>query len=372
MARALDTLTIKGFKSIRSLEDFELGKLNVLIGGNGTGKSNLVDFFRLLRAMMELPLPHLQNSSLNTYIADGGGIDDFLFNGPEVTKYIEAELHFGPNGYRFKLVRTTDEAFTINDEARYWETSGWWEMGAGHTTPRLLRERTEPGVYGGPSVASQVYDAIASWKIYHFHDTSNIAPMRRSESVEDCDYLRFNAANIAPFLLALKRDETRTYERIVESVQLIAPFFQDFVLTPKKQDKVRLRWRQRGSDYRLKPYHLSDGTIRFICLATALLQPYPPSTMIIDEPELGLHPYAIEILAELIQAASQKTQLIVSTQSPALVDCFAPGDVIVVTRKKGASCFERLDPRDLSAWLTDYSLGDLWRKNVIAGGPTRE
>lgn len=372
MAQALDRLTIKGFKSIRSLEDFELRNLNVLIGGNGTGKSNLVDFFRLLRAMMELPLPHLQNSSLTTYFADGGGIDDFLFNGPKVTKYIEAMLRFGPNGYRFKLVRTTDETFTINDEARYWEKSGWWEMGAGHAIPRLLRERTEPGVHGGPNVASYVYDAIASWKIYHFHDTSNIAPMRRSESVEDCGYLRFDAANIAPFLLELKRNETKAYERIVESVQLVTPFFQDFILTPNRQDKVRLRWRQKGSDYPLKPYHLSDGTIRFICLATALLQPDPPSTMIIDEPELGLHPYAIEILAELIQAASQKTQLIVSTQSPALVDCFAPEDVVVVTRKKGASRFERLDAKDLSAWLTDYSLGELWRKNVIAGGPTRE
>jgi predicted ATPase len=372
MAQALDRLTIKGFKSIRSLEDFELRNLNVLIGGNGTGKSNLVDFFRLLRAMMELPLPHLQNSSLTTYIADGGGIDDFLFNGPDVTKYIEAMLRFGPNGYRFKIVRTTDETFTINDEAQYWETSGWREMGAGHTTPRLLQERTKPGVYGGPSVASYVYDAISSWKIYHFHDTSNIAPMRRSESVEDSDYLRFDAANIAPFLLELRNNEKKIYDQIVESVHLVAPFFQDFILKPNKQDKVRLRWRQKGSDYPLKPHHLSDGTIRFICLATALLQPDPPSTMIIDEPELGLHPYAIEILAELIQAASQKTQLIVSTQSPALVDCFAPEDIVVATRKKGASRFERLDAKDLSAWLADYSLGDLWRKNVIAGGPARE
>jgi predicted ATPase len=374
MAQALDRVTIKGFKSIQSLEDFELRSLNILIGGNGAGKSNLVDFFRLLRAMMELPLPHLQHSSLRTYIADGGGSDDFLFNGPKVTKYIEAELRFGPNGYRFKLVPTSEETFIINDEARYYDkgTSGWWDMGSGHTTPRLLEEREEKGVAGGPSVASYVYDAIASWKIYHFHDTSSLAPMRRSESVEDCDYLRFDAANIAPFLLELRKNETKTYERIVESVRLVAPFFKDFILKPDKQDKVRLRWRQKGSDYPLKPHHLSDGTIRFVCLATALLQPYPPSTIIVDEPELGLHPYAIEILAELIQAASTETQLILSTQSPALVDCFAPEDIIVVNRKKGASCFERLDAETLSSWLKDYSVGDLWRKNVLTGGPMHE
>jgi predicted ATPase len=374
MAKALDRVTIKGFKSIQSLEDFELRSLNILIGGNGAGKSNLVDFFRLLRAMMELPLPHLQHSSLRTYIADGGGSDDFLFNGPKVTAYMEATLRFGPNGYRFKLVPTSEETFIINDEARYYDkgTSGWWDMGSGHTTSRLLEEREEKGAAGGPSVASYVYDAIASWKIYHFHDTSSLAPMRRSESVEDCDYLRFDAANIAPFLLELRKNETKTYERIVESVRLVAPFFKDFILKPDKQDKVRLRWRQKGSDYPLKPHHLSDGTIRFICLATALLQPYLPSTIIVDEPELGLHPYAIEILAELIQAASKKTQLIISTQSPALVDCFAPEDIIVVDRKKGASCFERLDAEDLSSWLKDYSVGDLWRKNVLAGGPMHE
>ncbi|HEX41243.1 MAG TPA: recombinase RecF [Phycisphaerales bacterium] len=372
--KALDRLTIKGFKSIQSLEDFELHSLNILIGGNGAGKSNLVDFFRLLRAMMELPLPDLQDSSLKAYIADGGGSDDFLFNGPKVTKCIEAKLRFGPNGYRFRLAPTSEEAFIINDEARYYDrgTAGWWDMGSGHTTPRLLEERKEKGAGGGPSVASYVYDAIASWKIYHFHDTSNLASMRRSESVDDCDYLRFDAANIAPFLLELRRSETETYERIVESVRLVAPFFKDFILKPNKQDKVRLRWRQRGSDYPLKPHHLSDGTIRFICLATALLQPYPPSTIIVDEPELGLHPYAIEILAELIQAASEKTQLIICTQSPALVDCFAPGDIIAVNRKKGASCFERLDAEGLSAWLKDYSLGELWRKDVVAGGPVNE
>jgi predicted ATPase len=122
----------------------------------------------------------------------------------------------------------------------------------------------------------------------------------------------------------------------------------------------------------MQPYHFSDGTIRFICLTTALLQPNLPSTVIIDEPELGLHPYAIEILAELINAASQKTQVIISTQSPALVDYFEPEDIIVVNRENGASTFRRLDADRLSSWLEDYSLGELWRKNVISGGPVGE
>jgi len=192
------------------------------------------------------------------------------------------------------------------------------------------------------------------------------------ETIDDSEYLRFDAANIAPFLYDLKNNEQKVYEQIVDSIRLVTPFFNDFILKPNKNEKVRLRWRQKGSDYPLKPYHLSDGTLRFICLTTALLQPRPPSTIIIDEPELGLHPYAIEVLAELIQATSKRTQLIISTQSPALVDYFEPEDIVVVNRKNGASVFERLNRGELASWLEDYSLGDLWRKNIVTGGPAHE
>lgn len=374
MAYSLDKITIKGFKSIRALEDFDLSNLNALIGGNGAGKSNFIDFFRLLRAMLELPLPDLASASLKTYIADGGGSDDFLFNGPKVTEQIEIVTRFGPNGYRFKLAPTVDESFIINDEARYYEigAAGWWEMGSGQATPELLKDKDKRGFAGGRNVASYIYDAISSWKIYHFHDTSKLASMRRYETIDDHDYLRFDAANIAPFLYDLNKNAQNVYKQIVDTIRLVTPFFDDFILKPNKNEKVNLRWKQKGSDYPLKPHHLSDGTLRFICLTTALLQPVLPSTIIIDEPELGLHPYAIVILAELIQATSKKTQIIISTQSPALVDYFEPEDIIVVNRKKGASVFERLNKHNLSSWLEDYSLGDLWRKNIVTGGPTHE
>jgi len=370
----LEKITIKGFKSIQCLENFELKKLNVLIGGNGAGKSNFIDFFRLLRAMMELPLPGLVRANLKTYIADGGGSDDFLFNGPRETSQIETKMYFGENGYRFKLVPTRQESFQIIDEQRYFEggSSGWWDMGSGYQTPLILDEKDEPGASGGRSVSSYIYESITSWYIYHFHDTSKFAPMRRSETIADHSYLRFDAANIAPFLYYLRNKHHQTYKHIIESIRLVTPFFDNFILIPDPSGKVRLSWRQRGSDYPLGAHHLSDGTIRFICLATALLQPSLPSTFIIDEPELGLHPYAVEILAELIKSAAQKTKLIISTQSAALVDYFNPEDVIIVSRRKGASIFRRLEKKELSDWLEDYSLGDLWRKNIIGGGPTHE
>jgi predicted ATPase len=374
MLDSLDKITIKGFKSIQSLENFELKPLNVLIGGNGSGKSNFIDFFRLLRAMMQLPLPNLENTNLHTFIQLGGGSDDFLFNGPKETEKIEAEMFFGDNGYRFKLIPTTEETFLIIDEERYYKesTKPWWRMGSGNQTPALLKEKNQPGAAGGRSIARHIYDSIDAWTIYHFHDTSSLSPMRRSETSHDYNYLRFNAANIAPYLLYLLNNDKKTYQQIVETIRLAAPFFGDFILHPDTNEKVRLLWRQKGSDYPLKPQHLSDGTLRFICLVTALLQPYLPSTIIIDEPELGLHPYAISILAELIKATSKRTQLIICTQSPALVDYFDPEDIVVVNRENGASTFRRLDQKDLSTWLEDYSLGDLWQKNIIPGGPVHE
>ncbi|QTA90700.1 AAA family ATPase [Desulfonema magnum] len=374
MEKALDRLTIKGFKSVKSLEDFELKNLNVLIGANGAGKTNFIDFFRLLRAMMELSLPGLGNANLQAFIKDGGGIDDFLFNGPKITAQIEIRLHVGENGYGFKLAPTADENVLINDEEIYHAHShgAWQQIGSGTFRPELLNEKSKKSANADHNVACQVYEAIKSWRIYHFHDTSKTASVRRSEITEDCDFLRFDAANIAPFLLKLREEHKTFYNEIVETIRLVTPFFDDFILKPDKGEKVKLRWKQRGSDYPMRPHLFSDGTLRFICLTAALLQPESPTTMIIDEPELGLHPYAIEILAELIEAASEKTQIIVSTQSPALIDYFNAENIIVVVRDNGASAFRRLNTAELTHWLDEYSLGDLWRKNVIAGGPVHE
>lgn len=377
MSGTLDILTINGFKSIKKLDDFKLKNLNILIGGNGAGKSNFIDFFRMLRAMMHLSLPELPNSNLTNYILHGGGFDNFLFNGPKETKSIFVELMFGKNGYKFNLVPTASEDFYIDDESRLYSggSSGWWNMGGGTTIPRLLAEKDATGLTGGKSIAYHVYSSIYSWYIYHFHDTSKTASVRRSANIYDNEYLRPDASNIAPFLLRLRDDHPNSYEDIIETIQMVTPFFDDFTLRIRKQgehEKVNLEWQQQGSDYPMQPFHLSDGTLRFICLTTALLQPSPPGIIIIDEPELGLHPFALGILAEMIQSASTRSQIIIATQSAELVNYFSPEDVVVVNRKNGASTFNRLDSDDLGLWLEDYSLGQLWQKNVIAGGPDYE
>jgi len=369
MANALDRLTIKGFKSIRSLEDFELKALNVLIGGNGAGKSNFIEIFRMLQAMV--------GQNFATFILGGGGASDFLFNGPKETKNIEASFHFGRNDYAFELEPTVDEKFLITTEKQKYDLGSWKYISSGTFESRLNGIKEEQsGLWPGvPGVGHYVYQAVSNWTVYHFHDTSKTAAMRKPEIVEDFARLRSEASNIAPFLHALRSNNSTAYEQIVETVRLVTPFFDDFLLRSKffgEKEKVNLSWKQKGSDYPMQPYHLSDGTIRFICLATALLQPDPPTTILIDEPELGLHPYAIEILAELIQVAARRTQVVVSTQSPALVDYFSPEAVIVVNRDDGASTFQRLDAESLAGWLEDYSLGDLWRKNIVDGGPVHE
>jgi predicted ATPase len=220
-----------------------------------------------------------------------------------------------------------------------------------------------------------IYESVSSWVVYHFHDTSMLAPMRRDQSVRDRQQLRPDASNIAALLLYLREKHAEACSLIRDAVRMIARFLDDFVLRPEEkggQELVRLEWSQKGSDFPFQPSQLSDGTIRFICLATALLQPDPPATILIDEPELGLHPYAIALLADLIQSATERTQVIISTQSPALLDRFNAEDVIVVTREQARSEFKRLDPSALKEWLEEYSVGELWQKNVVDGVPTHE
>lgn len=370
MAR-IDRMTIQGFKSIKDLTDFELHDLNVIVGGNGAGKSNFIQVFRMVRAMAL--------KGFQKFVVEAGGADAFPFNGLKVTPQINVAFTFGENAYRFSLTPTVDEKFAIS-EARRYRGRAWKGCGEGLLESRLQDERDEASaVYPGcRGVGYYVYDAISRWTVYHFHDTSANSPMRRSEIAEDCERLRNDGGNIAPFLRALKEggsDQRESYRCIVENVRVVMPFFDDFrldVVNVGAAEKVKLSWRQWGSDYPFQPYHLSDGSIRFICLAAALLQPDLPSTIIIDEPELGLHPMAICQFAEMVKLAARQTQVIVATQSPQLIDHFGVEDLIVVRRSAGASVFERLKEADFKVWLEDYSLGELWQKNVIAGGPTHE
>lgn len=365
----LERVTIRGFKSIRELDNFELRKLNVLVGSNGAGKSNFVGFFRLLRAMAE--------EALATFVLEHGKADAFLFNGPKITKEMFSHLVFGQNEYRFTLKPTVTGELIVSREEVLYRVGGTWSLKTTGRPESGLKswkgELSSWGRYLGP--AHYVYESVSSWVVYHFHDTSHTAPMRRDQSVRDRRELQPNAGNIAAFLYRLKQIHSDSYEKVRYHIQLIAPFFDDFILEPQQggsTELIRLEWQQKGSPTPLQPYQFSDGTIRFICLATALLQPNPPHTVVIDEPELGLHPFALNVLAKMLRQASGQTQIVVSTQSAALLDAFEAEDVVVVDREAGASTFQRLDAGSLKEWLEEYGLGQIWQKNVFKGGPTPE
>ncbi|MCR5219540.1 MAG: AAA family ATPase [bacterium] len=369
MGTALNYLSISGYRSIRTLKDFHLTNLNVLVGANGAGKSNFVSFFRMLRAMAE--------EGLAGFVTEAGGADGFFFGGPKETPMIEAHLKFDKNEYKFAIGPTASMQLMLKQEATLYTGGGNWQIHASGALESQLKswkgKESKWGLHPGPE--AYVYDAVSSWLVYHFHDTSMTAGMRRDHSVRNWRELHPDASNIAPFLLRLKLKNKEYYEKILETVQLIAPFLDDFLLEPEDQgnnEVVRLEWRQKGSSYPFQPWQLSDGTIRFICLATALLQPYPPSTIVIDEPELGLHPFALDVLAGLIQDAAERTQLIISTQSAALLNHFEPADIVIIDREQGESRFRRLDAESLAVWTEDFAMGELWQKNVFDGGPSHE
>ena len=342
MGQAISRLTIKGYKSIRSIEDFELRNINILIGPNGSGKSNFVSFFEFLLRFEE------GEDSFTTHVHKNGGADRFLYLGPKTTDQITIGFRLSPEAeYSLDLVATSDN--------------------------RLIKSRPNLPVSGTSKkgvtrILSFVREIHKEWRTYHFHDTSDFATIKRPRSKRDYEYLRPDASNLAAFLLRLKKKHQREYSFIREVIQLAAPFFDDFLLREEEdKDDVLLEWRQKGSDYPFHPSQISDGTLRFICLATALLQPNPPSTVLLDEPELGLHPHALALLAGLIQKASKRTQVIASTQSAALIDHFQPEDIILVERKNDESVFSRPDTEKLRIWLEDYSLGDIWSRNIIEG-----
>jgi predicted ATPase len=355
MPTTLDRIEIEGFKSIRQLR-LDLKPLNVLIGANGAGKSNFISVFGLLR--------HLIEGRLQVYVAQSGGADALLHFGRKTTSGLKLELTLGEFGYAVELAPSNADTLFFSAE-RYGDPEETWNS-EGHSESRLLTTSHAPRV-----TPTKILLRLQGWRVYHFHDTSASAKVKQTGDIGDNEALRPDASNLAAFLFLLRTKHPDNYRRIVSTIRLVAPFFDDFRLRPSpfNEQKIQLEWSERSSDAYFNAHALSDGTLRFICLATLLLQPDLPSLILIDEPELGLHPYAIQVLAGLVRSASEKTQVILSTQSVSLVNQFAPEDLVVVDRGNGESLFRRLSAEDMKDWLDDYSLGELWEKNVFGGRP---
>lgn len=358
------SIKIKNFKSIRDSGDIIMRPLNVLIGQNGAGKSNFISFFKFLNK--------LYKQQLSVYVIQNGRAENFLYFGRKKSDFLSGQITFDnewKNEYSFvmkpdqignlvftqELSSLTNPVSNINDSIR---------ISFGGTIESKLKNdinwRTD-----------YLKGFFNSFKIFHFHDTSSNSKMRQPCGTNDYAYLYEDGGNIAAFLYRLQESKPEFFNIIEKIIQSIAPFFERFYLKPNEinNQQIFLRWYEKGSDQLFDAFNFSDGTLRMICLITLLNQPKPPSTIIIDEPELGLHPFAITKLAAMIKSASSKTQIIISTQSVSLLDQFDADDVIVVDREDNQTVFKRQSSESLDSWLEEYTLGEIWDKNIIGGRP---
>ena len=320
----MDYIEIKGYKSIKE-QKVDFKDINILIGSNGSGKSNFISFFEFLN--------RLYNRNLQEYISLRGGEDKILFEGKDVTDriYFNVEFNGGVNGYSATL-KAGEEKLIFTDE-------------------RLIYNRDEGSDISAYSTEARIKTTDNFRAKYHFHDTGAKSPFTLMSHIEnDIYFLYEKGENLAAFLYNIQKENPKDYLRIISTIQSVAPYFSDFFFQPNKENYIRLQWKDKFSNVIYGVNDLSDGTIRFIALATLFMQPELPQTIIIDEPELGLHPAAISKLAGLIKSvASKQCQVILATQSTDLISHFEPEDIITVDRINGESVFRRLDSESLSS-----------------------
>jgi len=371
---AIQSLSIHHYKSIRRLQHLRLEPLNVLIGANGAGKSNFVSFFTFIADVV--------NQRLQAHIEERGGAKRIISIDCRPEEYVSAMVTFNTGALIFIAGVTEDDRLQllheqfvptdIDPDNEFSKLVTSFHQRKGEPESKLHNFTVQNGNLTVEEELALI--AVSLWRVYHFHDASPAAPVKQYGLLSDNMILSRNAANLPAVLYRLRHETPEQYEFIRSTIELAVPYFEDFVLVPRElpgsdEPQIALRWQQRNVSTTYGPGQFSDGTLRFICLATALLQPNPPATMVFDEPELGLHPSAIELLASMLFAVSQDTQILVSTQSPTLLSRFSPENVLIVEQVEGNSKFRRVNRDELGTWLEEYSLGQLWEKNILGGRP---
>ena len=350
----MDYIEISGYKSIKN-ERIDLNPINLLIGANGSGKSNFISFFTFLN--------RLYNKKLNDYIEISGGANKILHKGKKNTDRISFKVEFnnGQNGYSATLVSGVDGFVFVDERLIYKSDKG---KDISNSSKEALIKDTDN------FRAKYVIRYLNGFRKYHFHDTSTKSAFTEYSNIQNDSYFLYsNGSNLAAFLYNIQETDKIVYNKIIKTIKSIAPYFSDFYLQPNSKNNIRLQWTDRFSETIYGVTDLSDGTIRFIALTVLFMQPSLPDTIIIDEPELGLHPTAIAKLAGMIKSVSKKgCQVIVATQSTDLISHFQPEDIITVDQIEGESKFNRLNREKLSLWLDDYTIDDLWKRNIISTG----
>ncbi|MXZ41720.1 MAG: AAA family ATPase [Caldilineaceae bacterium SB0666_bin_21] len=362
--RILETLTVRGYLSIYD-QELHLDRFNVLIGANGSGKSNLIQVFHLLQ--------NIASRKLQLFVGREGGANRLLHYGRNQTTAIDIAVSFTEppytNGYQLRLIPTANDSLVFEDESVSFHNTERYEfpldrqLGAGHKESELQEVEDR--------IAGHLLSDLNNIHIYQFHDTGPNAQVRQTCKISDNIVFHHNGSNLSAFLYYLERQHPRHFKRIERSVRSIAPFFQKFILHPSRlnSESIQLEWKDIHDDMHFGTSALPDGLLRFICLATALSQSKLPSLMILDEPELGLHPAAITYLAGLLRKCEHKCQIVSATQSVTLLNQLSPDNIWIAEREGGKSIFKPLVEENLTPWLEQYSVGDIWEKNLIGGRP---
>jgi predicted ATPase len=377
-------ITLENYKSIKKL-DLELKPLNVLIGSNGAGKSNFISFFTFLKNIIK--------ENLRGYVLDKGGQETFLYYGSKWSKFISAKISFQTvykeyniNNwleYNFTLIPTNENIFRFDAEVMHSDllpdeieqlnlNNKNYETKLSDSFISSLNDIENYDPHQFDLLLGDVfYPDIPNIQVFHFNDTSSTSPLKARVNDNDNLFLRADGQNLSCMIKLIYDKYPDYYRMIVDTIRTIVPDFHDFVIR-HNSEFLSLEWFNKNNvDIPWKAHYLSDGSLRFIALAVLLLMPseLQPQVIIIDEPEIGLHPTALNVLSGLIKRASLERQVIISTQSATLLSQFEPDDVIVVDKKDKYSEFKRLSNHDLAKWLESYTLGELWESNVIGGRP---
>ncbi len=356
----MDSIKVVGYKSFRELT-VQLRPINLLIGANGAGKSNFLSLFEMLGNIYE--------KRLGAYVAQVGGVDKMLYQGRKVTDHILLQLRQADNFYQLSLMESDGKLIVEQETVGYEDSPSHFES----VNINRYAEESRLKEYVGTRPGDYLNEYISQIRKFHFHDTGRRSPFTADcHIINDAYRMYEHGENLAAILYRIQRERPMVYRRIVRIIQSVAPYFQDFYLQPTEADRIRLQWQDKYSSVIYGPTDLSDGSVRFIALTVLFMQPWLPHVIIIDEPELGLHPVAIEKLAGLIKMAAQKgTQVIVATQSAELISNFEPEDVLTVNQEEDGTSIQRLNGEALEQWLDDYTLGDLWKLNIMKGGQPR-
>lgn len=387
----LSHLHVTGFRSFLD-QEIELRNLNVLIGSNGSGKSSLLDLFEILSRAGQ--------QQLNNAIAERGGIDAVLtWDKPtalfvlmrfaptgffiEETHGVDFELLATKQGIGYRIVR---EIVTKLPALRVLEMTD----GRG-TAQNMLTGGSglQSPPNGGELTLAQIRDAqsyptpdkvrryLSNIAVYRGFDTYTGAPIRDAAFIgtqyADLPPTRLmdGGDNLTSVLYLMKNDPKYqdAFEEYESALRRAFPAFQELRFPPAGgQGKTILSWKVSTTKRLVEASVLSDGMLRFMCLLAALYDPEPPSLLCIDEPEAGLHPQLLRLLASVIRGASERIQIIITTHSADLLSYLkTPEAVMVVESKNGISELQRLDEERLKGWLEEYTLGELWEQGELGG-----